>query len=374
MKSRSRVARGDELDARRRGADARAAAGSRAVLVAALANDRPFRGGRTVAAVASRSAERVLHRRRTTAASGRRPTTAARGSRSSTTSRPVPSALSPSLRPIPTSSMSEAAKDCSVRISRPAMASTSRPTRGKTWTHLGLRDGQQIGDHRGSARIPIGCLSRCWAIPYGPNQERGVFRSTDGGETFRRSSTGTRTPARSRSRSIPSNPQIVYAELWAARQGPWENGAVQGREAVSSSRPMVATTWRQLPTAFRRSRRGSGRIGFAIAPSNPKRMYALVDAAATAGSTVRTMRARPGARQRRSRDSGGAGDFAEVRSIRRIPISSSSQRRYIPLDRWRKDVHAIRAHPAATTIIASGSIPTIPRSCCSRAIRARRSR
>ena len=66
--------------------------------------------------------------RRSTAASGRRPTRAARGTRSSTTSRPVRSASSRSRRPIPTSSTSAAAKACIVRISRPATASTSRPT------------------------------------------------------------------------------------------------------------------------------------------------------------------------------------------------------------------------------------------------------
>ena len=56
---------------------------------------------------------------------------------------------------------------------------------GKTWRHLGLRDGQQIsGDHRGPARSRTGCSSPCSGHPYGPNAERGVFRSTDGGETL----------------------------------------------------------------------------------------------------------------------------------------------------------------------------------------------
>ena len=85
---------------------------------------------------------------RSTAASGRRPTRAARGTRSSTTSRPVRSASSRSRHPIPTSSTSAAAKACIVRISRPATASTSRPTRGRTWTHLGLTDAQQIPEPR----------------------------------------------------------------------------------------------------------------------------------------------------------------------------------------------------------------------------------
>src|SRR5918911_4720190 len=55
---------------------------------------------------------------------------------------------------------------------------------GRTWQHLGLRDGQQIGsiivDPRDPERLYVAVLGH----PYGPNEERGVFRSTDGGKTF----------------------------------------------------------------------------------------------------------------------------------------------------------------------------------------------
>src|SRR4051812_37294182 len=94
---------------------------------------------------------------------------------------------------------------------------------GKTWTHLGLRDGQQINtiivDPRNPDRLFVAVLGH----PYGPNEERGVYRSTDGGQSFARvlykdENTGAIDLA-----FDPRNPQHVYAVLWSARQGPWEN-------------------------------------------------------------------------------------------------------------------------------------------------------
>src|ERR1044072_7730884 len=99
---------------------------------------------------------------------------------------------------------------------------------GPTWTHLGLRDGQQIGsiivDPRDPERLYVAVLGH----PYGPNEERGVFRSTDGGRTFEKvlykdENTGAIALA-----IDPANARNIYAVLWAARQGPWENGAWQG--------------------------------------------------------------------------------------------------------------------------------------------------
>src|SRR5207247_5602771 len=99
---------------------------------------------------------------------------------------------------------------------------------GKSWMHLGLRDGQQIPaiivDPRDPNRLFVAVLGH----PYGPNEERGVFRSTDGGKSFQKvlykdENTGAIALA-----FDPSNSQTIYADLWAGRQGPWENGAWQG--------------------------------------------------------------------------------------------------------------------------------------------------
>src|SRR5205823_14751863 len=96
---------------------------------------------------------------------------------------------------------------------------------GKTWRHLGLRDGQQIPailvDPRDPNRVFVAVLGH----PYGPNEERGVFRSTDGGETWQKvlykdDNTGGVDLA-----FDAANPQTVFAGLWAARQAPREVGS-----------------------------------------------------------------------------------------------------------------------------------------------------
>jgi photosystem II stability/assembly factor-like uncharacterized protein len=149
---------------------------------------------------------------------------------------------------------------------------------GKTWQHLGLRDGQQIPailvDPRDANRVFVAVLGH----PYGANTERGVFRSTDGGTSWQKvlykdENTGAVALA-----FDPSNPQIIYAVLWASRQGPWENGAWQGPGSGLYKSTDGGTTWRQLTKGLPTVEEGLGRIGISVAPSDPNRLYALVDA------------------------------------------------------------------------------------------------
>ena len=149
---------------------------------------------------------------------------------------------------------------------------------GQTWRHLGLRDGQQIPaiivDPRNPNRVFVAVLGH----PYGPNAERGVFRSTDGGESWRKvlykdEHTGAVDLA-----FDPRNPQVVYAVLWQARQGPWENGEFSGPNSGLFKSTDGGDTWNQLTGGLPTFAQGLGRIGIGIAPSDPNRMYALVEA------------------------------------------------------------------------------------------------
>src|SRR5713101_2078961 len=93
---------------------------------------------------------------------------------------------------------------------------------GKTWMHLGLRDGQQIPALAVDPRDPNRLFAAVLGHPYGPNQERGIFRSTDGGATwakvlYKDENTGAMDLA-----FDPRDPRTIYAVLWAARQAPWE--------------------------------------------------------------------------------------------------------------------------------------------------------
>ncbi len=148
---------------------------------------------------------------------------------------------------------------------------------GKTWTHLGLRDGQQIPEIAIDPRNPDRLFVAVLGHPYGPNAERGVYRSTDGGRTFTQVLTrGENIGARDVDID-PSNPDVVYATFWEDRQGPWENAAWNGTGGGMFKSTDGGTTWRQLTNGLPQNLLHAE---ITIAPSNPKRLYAIV---ATAG-------------------------------------------------------------------------------------------
>jgi photosystem II stability/assembly factor-like uncharacterized protein len=187
---------------------------------------------------------------------------------------------------------------------------------GKTWHHLGLSDGRQIAtilvDPRDSKRLFVAVLGH----PYGPNAERGVFRSVDGGETwqkvlFKDEDTGAVDLA-----FDPGDPRKTYAVLWSARQGPWEYG--NEYEAAGSGLFVSTdggTNWRHLTKGLPAAEEGLGRIGIAVAPSDGKRMYAVVEAGKGAGGLFRSEDAGESWKRVNSEDRvcGRGSDFAEVK-------------------------------------------------------------
>jgi len=150
---------------------------------------------------------------------------------------------------------------------------------GRSWTHLGLREARQIGaivvDPADPNRLFVAALGH----PYGPNDERGVFRSVDGGRSWQKvlykdENTGAIDLA-----FDPSNAQTVYAALWAARQGPWEyNNAYVGSTSGLFKSTDGGTTWQALTRGLPPPEQGLSRIGIGIAPSDPRRIYAWVTA------------------------------------------------------------------------------------------------
>lgn len=155
---------------------------------------------------------------------------------------------------------------------------------GKTWTNMGLRDAQQIGgisvDPKNENRIFVAALGH----PYGPNKERGVYRSLDGGKTLEQVFYLNENTGAIQVTIDPNNSNIVYADIWAARQGPWENGAWNGEESGLIKSEDGGTTWRRLTKGLPTTKEhGLGRIGFTIAPSNSKRLFATVDAEKNGG-------------------------------------------------------------------------------------------
>ena len=145
---------------------------------------------------------------------------------------------------------------------------------GKTWSHLGLRDGEQIPalavDPRDANRVFAAVLGH----PYGPNAERGIFRSTDGGLSWRKVLYKDENTGASGVVIDPSNPAIVYACLWQSREGPWEdNNDYGGTGGGLFKSTDGGTTWRQLKAGLPAD---LVQIDIAIAPSKPSRLYAAI--------------------------------------------------------------------------------------------------
>ena len=150
---------------------------------------------------------------------------------------------------------------------------------GETWQHLGLREGRQIGalviDPRDANRIFVAVLGH----PYGPNPERGVYRSIDGGQTFERVLFKDENTGAIGLAIDPRNPQTVYADLWAARQAPWEYAnEYQGPGSGLYKSVDGGTTWKELTRGLPTHTEKLGRIGIAIAASDSSRLYTWVNA------------------------------------------------------------------------------------------------
>jgi photosystem II stability/assembly factor-like uncharacterized protein len=141
---------------------------------------------------------------------------------------------------------------------------------GRTWTHLGLRDSQMIAmidvDPRDPNRLFVAALGH----PYGPNAERGIFRSTDGGRTFEKALYKDEYTSGNDVRIDPSDPNVVYATLWQQQQsfiegqgfGGAGNGVFKSTDGGGTWKPLTEG----LPSIIQ--------ANIAIAPSNPRVLYA----------------------------------------------------------------------------------------------------
>ena len=149
---------------------------------------------------------------------------------------------------------------------------------GKTWVNTGLKKALQIGglaiDPNDENKVFVAALGH----PYGPNTERGVYRTVDGGKTWDRVLYKDENTGAIQVTIDPSNSNVVYADMWAGRQGPWENGAWDGPGSGLFKSTDGGTTWVQLTKGLPSIADGLGRIGFCVSASNSQRLYACVDA------------------------------------------------------------------------------------------------
>ncbi len=147
---------------------------------------------------------------------------------------------------------------------------------GATWMHLGLRDGMQIGAIAIDPHNPDRVFAAVLGHPYGANEERGLYRSTDGGGSWQKvlgkdENTGAETVL-----IDPRNPNVVYAALWASRNPPWRLRDILQLFASGGLYKSTdgGSTWTQLRGGLPLN---IGRIGLAMAPGDSQRLYAWVN-------------------------------------------------------------------------------------------------
>jgi len=148
---------------------------------------------------------------------------------------------------------------------------------GKTWVHLGLSDTRHIARIRIHPANPDVVYVAALGHAFGPNEERGIFRSTDGGKTWERIL--YRGPDAGAIDLImdPTNPRILYAAFWEARRTFWNLTSGGPGSGIFKSTD-GGNTWVELtnnpglPTGLK------GRIGLAISAARPERVWAIVEA------------------------------------------------------------------------------------------------
>src|SRR5262252_5900246 len=153
---------------------------------------------------------------------------------------------------------------------------------GKTWTHLGLPDSQMIAMIDVSPRDPNRLFVAVLGHPYGPSQERGIFRSTDGGKTFEKVLYKDEYTSGDDVRIDPGDPNVVYACLWQQQQSFIEGGGFGGASGGIFKSTDGGTNWKQLTDGLPEVLQAN----LALSASNPKVLYAMV-AGSTAAQTGR---------------------------------------------------------------------------------------
>ena len=156
---------------------------------------------------------------------------------------------------------------------------------GKTWKNIGLRDSRAIGKVIVNPSNPEIVFVAALGHPFGPNTERGIFRTVDGGKTWEKvlykdENTGGIDVA-----FDPHNPNILFAALWQARRTSWslaDGGPGSGLYRSGDG----GTTWKRLEE-HGLPKGPYGRIGVAVA-SNSDRVYALIEARNPEGGLYRS--------------------------------------------------------------------------------------
>ena len=158
---------------------------------------------------------------------------------------------------------------------------------GQTWVSLGLRETHQIGRIRIDPRNPDRVFVAAMGHAFGPNAERGVFRTSDGGKTWQKvlfvdDSTGAIDLTMD-----PTNPRILFVAMWKFQRTPWSMLSGGGKSGIWKSTD-GGDTWKEITRNSGLPTVPLGRIGIDISRTNPRRVYASIEAKDTLGGIFRS--------------------------------------------------------------------------------------
>lgn len=148
---------------------------------------------------------------------------------------------------------------------------------GKTWKFIGLGDSHQISRVRVHPTDPNTVYVAVQGHVWGPNRQRGIFKSTDGGTTwkhvlFRNDSTGASDLV-----IDPTNPSVMYAGLWQANRTPWKLVSGGAGSGIFKSTD-AGESWTEITRATGLLAGLIGKVGITVSPVKPARLWALIEA------------------------------------------------------------------------------------------------
>ncbi len=147
---------------------------------------------------------------------------------------------------------------------------------GKTWTPIGLNKAGQIGAVETHPSNPDIVFVAAQGQPFNANEERGVFRSTDGGKSWKKVLYHSDSVGAVDIEFAPNNPNIIYAALWRNERKPWT--IISGANKIGGIYKSIdgGDTWKKLSNGLPQGL--IGKIDLAVSGADPQRLYALIEA------------------------------------------------------------------------------------------------